>query len=114
MVRDSVSLPHGVVTLTEAELHSDPPRPEELANAISIVSDAVDNAVIERPALGDTARVVAWRAASSPLRQWSWGYNASMQHDCTRWCFHVRLQRTYFVRSLPKHWRTEYTIRASR
>ncbi|MGA1031117.1 MAG: exopolyphosphatase [Ilumatobacteraceae bacterium] len=58
MVRDSVSLPHGVVTLTEAELHSDPPRPEELANAISIVSDAVDNAVIERPALGDTARVV--------------------------------------------------------
>jgi len=58
VVRDSVSLPHGVVTLTEAELHGDPPRPEELANAISIVSDAVDNAVIERPALGDTARVV--------------------------------------------------------
>jgi exopolyphosphatase/guanosine-5'-triphosphate,3'-diphosphate pyrophosphatase len=47
-----------VVTLTEAELHGDPPRAEELANAISIVSDAVDNAVIERPALGDTARVV--------------------------------------------------------
>ncbi len=58
VVHDSVSLPYGVVTLTEAELHSDPPRPEELANAISIVSDAVDNAVIERPALGDAARVV--------------------------------------------------------
>jgi exopolyphosphatase/guanosine-5'-triphosphate,3'-diphosphate pyrophosphatase len=58
VVRDSVSLPYGVVTLTEAELHGDPPRAEELANAISIVSDAVDNAVIERPALGDTARVV--------------------------------------------------------
>lgn len=58
VVRDSVSLPFGVVTLTEAELHFDPPRPEELANAISIVSDAVDNAMIERPALGDTARVV--------------------------------------------------------
>ncbi|MFZ9402427.1 MAG: exopolyphosphatase [Ilumatobacteraceae bacterium] len=58
VVHDSVSLPYGVVTLTEAELHGDPPRPEELANAISIVSDAVDNAVIERPALGDAARVV--------------------------------------------------------
>lgn len=58
VVRDSVSLPFGVVTLTESELHGDPPRPEELANAISIVSDAVDNAVIERPTLGDTTRVV--------------------------------------------------------
>lgn len=58
VVHDSVSLPYGVVTLTEAELHGDPPRPEELANAISIVSDAVDNAVIERPSLGDAARVV--------------------------------------------------------
>ena len=45
-VLDSVSLPFGVVTLTEAELHRDPPRAEELSNAISIVGDAVDNAVI--------------------------------------------------------------------
>lgn len=57
-VRDSVSLPYGVVTLTETELHTDPPRPEELANAISIVGDEVDNAAIERPALTETARVV--------------------------------------------------------
>lgn len=57
-VHDSVSLPYGVVTLTETELHADPPRAEELANAISIVSDEVDNAVIERPALGEVARVV--------------------------------------------------------
>ncbi|MFM8714558.1 MAG: exopolyphosphatase, partial [Actinomycetota bacterium] len=48
-VRDSVSLPFGVVTLTEAELHRDPPRAEELSNAISIVGDAVDNAAIEHP-----------------------------------------------------------------
>ena len=57
-VRDSVSLPYGVVTLTETELHTDPPRAEELANAISIVGDEVDNAAIERPALTETARVV--------------------------------------------------------
>lgn len=57
-VIDSVSLPFGVVTLTEAELHRDPPRAEELSNAISIVGDAVDNAVIERPILGEAQRVV--------------------------------------------------------
>ena len=58
VVRNSVSLPYGVVTHTEAELHSDPPRAEELANAISIMADAVDNAVIEHPALGEASRVV--------------------------------------------------------
>lgn len=57
-VIDSVSLPFGVVTLTEAELHRDPPRAEELSNAISIVGDAVDNAAIERPILGEAQRVV--------------------------------------------------------
>ena len=59
-VLDSVSLPFGVVTLTEAELHRDPPRAEELSNAISIVGDAVDNAVIERPVLADAQRVVGF------------------------------------------------------
>jgi exopolyphosphatase/guanosine-5'-triphosphate,3'-diphosphate pyrophosphatase len=53
-----VSLPFGVVSLTEAELHRDPPRAEELSNAISIVSDAVDNAAIERPMLTAATRVV--------------------------------------------------------
>lgn len=57
-VIDSVSLPFGVVTLTEAELHRDPPRAEELSNAVSIVGDAVDNAVIEKPILGEAQRVV--------------------------------------------------------
>ena len=36
----------------------DPPRAEELSNAISMVGDAVDNAAIERPLLGDAARVI--------------------------------------------------------
>ncbi len=58
VVHNSVSLPYGVVTHTEAELHRDPPRPEELANAISIMADAVDNAVIEHPAFGEVSRVV--------------------------------------------------------
>jgi exopolyphosphatase/guanosine-5'-triphosphate,3'-diphosphate pyrophosphatase len=57
-VVESVSLPFGVVSLTEAELHRDPPRAEELSNAISIVSDAVDNAAIERPMLTAATRVV--------------------------------------------------------
>jgi exopolyphosphatase/guanosine-5'-triphosphate,3'-diphosphate pyrophosphatase len=57
-VLDSVSLPFGTVSLTEAELHSDPPRAEELSNAISMVGDAVDNSVIERPGLGAAGRVV--------------------------------------------------------
>lgn len=57
-VRESVSLPFGVVSLTEAELHRDPPRPEELSNAISIVGDAVDNAVVEHPILAGASRVV--------------------------------------------------------
>jgi len=55
---DSVSMPFGVVTLTEAELHGDPPRAEELSNAISMVGDAVDNAAIERPTLSEASRVV--------------------------------------------------------
>jgi len=54
----SVSLPFGVVTLTEAELHSDPPRAEELSNAVSMVGDAVDNAAIEHPQLAGAQRVV--------------------------------------------------------
>ena len=57
-VRESVSLPFGVVSLTEAELHRDPPRAEELSNAISIVGDAVDNAMIEHPILAGASRVV--------------------------------------------------------
>ena len=48
---------HGAVA-TEAELHGDPPRAEELSNAVSMVGDAVDNAAIEFPALVEAQRVV--------------------------------------------------------
>jgi exopolyphosphatase/guanosine-5'-triphosphate,3'-diphosphate pyrophosphatase len=47
--RDSVervvSIDIGAVRLTELELHADPPRPEELTNAIGRVQDLLDDAV---------------------------------------------------------------------
>ncbi len=54
----AVSLPFGAVNISEAELHRDPPRPEELTNAISLVSDAVDDVAHNYPLIGQVDRVV--------------------------------------------------------
>jgi len=54
----AVSIPFGAVNITETELHRDPPRPEELTNAISLVSDAVDDIAHNYPLLADVDRVV--------------------------------------------------------
>ena len=54
----AVSIPFGAVNITETELHRDPPRPEELTNAISLVSDAVDDITHNYPLIGDVDRVV--------------------------------------------------------
>jgi exopolyphosphatase/guanosine-5'-triphosphate,3'-diphosphate pyrophosphatase len=52
------SLDVGSVRLTEALLHGDPPRPEELSNAIALVSDHLDDVIREVPGLMDTSGLV--------------------------------------------------------
>lgn len=52
------SINHGAVTVTEREIAHDPPRPEELTNAIGAVMDDVENLVLTMPALSDANRVV--------------------------------------------------------
>ena len=48
-----VSIEVGSASLTEAQLPSDPPRPEELSNAIAIVQEHVDDALRSLPDLAD-------------------------------------------------------------
>jgi exopolyphosphatase/guanosine-5'-triphosphate,3'-diphosphate pyrophosphatase len=61
-------IPVGAVSLSKSELVSDPPRPEELTNAIGTVVDHLDDMLREIPAtveadvfglVGDLARVIA-------------------------------------------------------
>jgi exopolyphosphatase / guanosine-5'-triphosphate,3'-diphosphate pyrophosphatase len=61
-------IPIGAMTLTKSDLVSDPPRPEELTNAIGTVVDHLDDMLRELPAaveadivgiVGDLARVIA-------------------------------------------------------
>ena len=51
-------IPLGVVNLTRAELTSDPPRPEELTNAIGLVVDHLDDVRREIPAAAEADEVV--------------------------------------------------------
>ena len=48
----------GAVRLTESELHHDPPQPEELANALGVVEDRLDDALRAVPAAGDARTLV--------------------------------------------------------
>jgi exopolyphosphatase/guanosine-5'-triphosphate,3'-diphosphate pyrophosphatase len=52
------SLDIGSVRLTESELHHDPPQPEELTNALGIVSDHLDDVLRELPAVADVRTIV--------------------------------------------------------
>ena len=53
-----ISLDVGAVSLTESELHGDPPRPEELSNAVGAVADAVADALRSWPVDPSTATLV--------------------------------------------------------
>jgi exopolyphosphatase/guanosine-5'-triphosphate,3'-diphosphate pyrophosphatase len=52
------SIPCGAVTQTEVHLHRDPPRPEELTNAIGEVTDHVDDIIRLHPEALEVSRVV--------------------------------------------------------
>jgi exopolyphosphatase / guanosine-5'-triphosphate,3'-diphosphate pyrophosphatase len=52
------SIDLGSATLTEAELPSDPPRPEELSNAVALVLDAVDGALRVLPDADDSPTLI--------------------------------------------------------
>lgn len=54
----AASLAHGAVTVTEAELHHDPPRPEELLNAIGHASDFAEDLARQHPELLGARRAV--------------------------------------------------------
>lgn len=57
-LQHTVSFPFGAVVLTETELQRDPPRPEELTNAIGLVTDFMDDLVREQPQVLEATRVV--------------------------------------------------------
>lgn len=52
------SLDVGCVRLSEKHLHADPPAPEELANAISEVTDGIEDVLRELPLAGEVRTVV--------------------------------------------------------
>jgi exopolyphosphatase/guanosine-5'-triphosphate,3'-diphosphate pyrophosphatase len=54
----ATSVDIGCVRLTERFLHGDPPRPEELSQALSVVHDYLDDVEREIPAVNDAARLV--------------------------------------------------------
>lgn len=53
-----MSIDVGAGRMTERELHSDPPHPAELSNAIGYVSDHVDDVIRELPGVVDAETVV--------------------------------------------------------
>jgi exopolyphosphatase/guanosine-5'-triphosphate,3'-diphosphate pyrophosphatase len=57
-VRATMSFPIGAVTLTDTELRHDPPRPEELTNAIGLAADYADDLLRQHPEVLGVDRVI--------------------------------------------------------
>ena len=57
-LQHAVSFPFGTVVLTESHLSHDPPRPEELTNAIGFVTDFMDDLIRDHPEVLSATRVV--------------------------------------------------------
>jgi len=57
-LQHTVSFPVGTVVLTESHLRHDPPRPEELTNAIGFVTDFMDDLIRDHPEVLNATRVV--------------------------------------------------------
>jgi exopolyphosphatase/guanosine-5'-triphosphate,3'-diphosphate pyrophosphatase len=55
--RDAVSIDVGSARITDAELKSDPPRAEELSNALALVQDALDDALRAVPLISSSRLV---------------------------------------------------------
>ncbi len=55
---NSISIPVGAVTLTDSHLHNDPPRPEELTNAIGLVQDYLDDVIHDLGEIETASRIV--------------------------------------------------------
>ncbi len=62
-----VSLDIGCVRISEQFLHSDPPAPEELSNAVAVVRDLVAEVPRVIPARSTRSPSSAWRARSRPF-----------------------------------------------
>ena len=58
LLQHAVSFPVGTVVLTESHLSHDPPRPEELTNAIGLVTDFMDDLIRDHPEVLSATRVV--------------------------------------------------------
>lgn len=52
------SIPVGALIITEKELHRDPPRPEELTNAIGLAADFVDDIIGGYPQVHSATRII--------------------------------------------------------
>ena len=57
-LESSLSVDMGCVRMTEKFLHHDPPLPEELSNALSVVEQHLDDVAREVPGAGDVERFV--------------------------------------------------------